>query len=163
MKIFKNILDPRFLEICKKELFEKRADHCWTASQIFWPNTITKHVRGSCLATEVGDMVGETIAESIRDKIPEFEWLLIQYHIWPVNSAISQHKDNSHKFGITIYLDQNWDIDNGGLFVYKNKHTEEYHAVVPTYNTMVLNDEDEDHLVTPVVNGERHTIQIWGK
>ena len=39
------------------------------------------------------------------------------------------------------------------------------HGVIPQQNTMVINDKNEYHMVTPVsfdVPEYRYTIQIWG-
>ena len=163
MKIFKDVLDIELLDACQKEISRRKKQPVWSASQLCWPSNIMRNIRGSCIITPVSDELIDPITEAIKDKFPPFLELVLQFYVWPINSGISRHNDNPYRFGATIYLDKGWNIDNGGLFVYNKNNTNEYSALVPTYNVMILNDEQEDHLVTPIVDGERHTIQIWGK
>jgi len=95
--------------------------------------------------------------------LPHAERLVFQYYVWKQNAAISLHKDSAYKFGATIYLNENWDIDCGGLFLWQ--HGSELKGFCPEYNSMVLNNSGEAHLVTPVnplSPVHRYTIQVWG-
>ena len=72
-----------------------------------------------------------------------------------------------YKFGATIYLNPEWELDNGGIFVWKPHSTEDFlhNAILPQRNMMVLSDEEEKHLVTPLnfdAKSMRFTLQIWG-
>jgi hypothetical protein len=54
-----------------------------------------------------------------------------------------------------------------GVFLYKDKEKTgpEWTALLPEHNTMVVNDNKEQHMVTavsPYSTDLRYTIQIWG-
>ena len=57
------------------------------------------------------------------------------------------HDDNG-RYGCTIYLNKEWDINWGGIFIWYDG--EELKALNPTYNMMVLNTHNEDLMVTTV-------------
>ena len=80
------------------------------------------------------------------------------------NPNFDYHNDFAYRFGATIYLNNEWHINQGGLFVYKQNN--EHKVYVPEFNSMVLNDDKSWHLVTPVsvyAGKFRTTLQIWGK
>ena len=81
------------------------------------------------------------------------------------NSGIACHSDECYESGATIYLND-WNMNFGGLFVWKDDNSDIMKAIVPQKNMMVLNDEKQNHIVTSVSSlskGYRLTIQIWTK
>ena len=77
------------------------------------------------------------------------------------------HLDSAYPYNGTIYLNEKWDSNDGGVFLYKDSQTKEIKGVEPTYNTMVVNTGTETdphnwHCVTCIVPGtikKRVTIQ----
>ena len=82
-------------------------------------------------------------------------------------AGIANHNDSHVGLGATLYLNKFWDINWGGLFVWKDKdEKKEYklNAIFPKQNMLIINDECELHLVTPTaatIPYPRITIQIW--
>lgn len=75
------------------------------------------------------------------------------------------HDDHSYHFAATLYLNDKWNIEDGGLFIYKDKPTNEYKVIVPEKNMCVINTEKEVHHVSMVnyfASQNRITMQIWG-
>lgn len=165
MKLFHNILSSEILVNCAKELDSLIREPVWRVSDQFWQPQIQVGVVGLCTSTLVGEELKSQIYESIKDILPEHDGIMAQHYIWHKHGAISLHDDGAHKFGATIYLNQNWNIDNGGIFVWKDNTTGELYAQCPSYNSLMLNSNRELHLVTPIsplTSENRITIQIWG-
>ena len=106
------------------------------------------------------------IINEIQDYFVETMKLSLQYCIWQVNSGINLHNDHLHDVGATIYLNETWDASNGGIFLWKDNDSDIYKGLVPKQNTMIINNQNQQHLVTSInhyPNKFRYTIQIWGK
>jgi len=164
MKIYNDVLTQDILEECYHELWEKRRLNCWRSSLLTWPQDVLVNVTGNCLSTSVSDDLTLQLENSLKNILPPYDRLGMTFHIWQSNSGISSHNDSNYKFGATVYLNVDWHVNDGGLFVWVDGKTFELKVYLPSYNTLVLNDEKEDHLVTPVTknSSNRYTIQIFG-
>lgn len=165
MEVIRNSLSEELYNACVDDLGNKRYENVWKSSNICWPEFLSDGVLGTVLCTEVSEVLSRQISREIVEYIPEYESISCQYYIWQKNSGIKKHDDGTHKFGATIYLNKNWDIDNGGFFIWKDKFTDELKVLSPEKNMMVLNSTEEEHLVTPLLPSStdlRYTIQIWG-
>jgi hypothetical protein len=87
-------------------------------------------------------------------------------------SYIPWHYDHVFAEGITIYLNDYWPEDWGGLFLYKNNIEDNVvHGYVPKFNTAVKNNQSIDgkgiwhHVSTVAITSKcpRSTIQIFPK
>ena len=165
MQIYENALTETTLSIVHRELTNfMETPEKWTPSNFNWDNNIRINVSGTTLVTFVSNGVTELILEDLEDIIPPMTNKKIQYFVWTPNSGISIHDDGHVKFGATIYLNQTWDINDGGLFVYQHEPND-WRVHVPTFNTCTINDTCSLHMVTPVSPFARHnryTIQIFG-
>lgn len=165
MEVIRNSLSEELYNACVEDLGTKRHENVWKSSNICWPEYLSNGILGTTLCTEVSEVLSGQIHREISDYVPEHNSIFCQYYLWQRNSGIKKHDDGNHKFGATIYLNQNWDIDNGGFFIWKDKFTDELKVLSPEKNMMVLNSNEEEHLVTPVLPSStdlRYTIQIWG-
>ena len=63
--------------------------------------------------------------------------------------------------GLTIYLNDTWNYQNGGLFLYN--HNDQIKTLIPSRNTGVLQVGGMDHSTTIVRKGSkvRKTLQIF--
>lgn len=165
MDLYHNVLSGDILDKCTIELNSLLHEPVWKVSDQFWDRSIQVGVTGVCTSTLVKEPLRQQIHGAIQSLLPEHKNLMIQHYIWHKHGAISLHDDSGHKFGATIYLNKNWNIDNGGIFVWKNNLTHELHAHCPEYNSLMLNSKCELHLVTPIsplTSENRITLQIWG-
>jgi len=170
MKIFNEVLSNDLINEIFSEIKSKTSAAKWAASVLLWDNTILNNVMAPVLQTPAeyhGEKILQEVKKFLPDHIKEYK-AYVQYYIWTKNSSISLHLDSKHAYGATIYLNREWIIDEGGIFLWKDKQekTDCYRAYVPKYNSMVLNDDNEKHLVTPVNPFSRNfriTVQIFGK
>jgi Rps23 Pro-64 3,4-dihydroxylase Tpa1-like proline 4-hydroxylase len=82
-------------------------------------------------------------------------------YYWTRLSYIPWHDDENHTGALTVYLNEEWDEDWGGYFLYKEDET--IKAILPKKNFALLQQGGIKHATTPVhLNGGiRFTIQTF--
>ena len=166
MKHFDRVLTDKLLQDIRMEVSERHNEEEWRGS-FAWSPDLTKGYFTNCLSKTIVGEMRERILKEILPLIPECKVYYLQYYIWQQLSGIAVHDDHDKVFGATIYLNDTWQPENGGIFLYKDKEKPgpEWTALLPEHNTMVINDNKEKHMVTsvsPYTTDLRYTIQIWG-
>jgi hypothetical protein len=181
MNIFKNAIDEQFSRYCLDYI--KKIENCpvWTSSTLHWPEGIKNGITGSCVTTIAEDDLKNEVLTRISKYLPEnANGITVMLCIWQQYSGLSTHTDSGYNFASTIYLNDSWNIDWGGIFLYYDKDvdwnsfctyesimkdSENWKVIIPECGTMVLNTDEKMHLVTPMSPlspNFRYTIQIWG-
>lgn len=75
----------------------------------------------------------ELVNKQIFEQIPK-KWFCSVF-LMSRHSHIPWHDDSIYKFTCTVYLNKEWNSNNGGYFMYEDG--EELKAVVPAYNYAV--------------------------
>jgi hypothetical protein len=101
-------------------------------------------------------------AEIIEKLNIEYIKAILFYWYMPC-SHIPWHYDKNHNGAITIYLNNDWNRDNGGLFLFEDETNDIIKAIVPKRNMAVHQFGGVHHSVCPLtMNSEiRKTIQIF--
>lgn len=167
MKIINDILSISTYSDCLKELSNKFNERCWSSSLVMWSEEIHAGIKGSCMSSLASKELSEKIETDIKSFLPKtYKSLYIQFHVFQYYAGVAVHDDGDRKFGATIYLNKHWDANWGGIFLWKeNEDDEVLKGILPKQNMMVLNDERQMHLVTPIspdCKEPRCSIQIWG-
>ena len=146
----------------RNEFDENVPKNCWKSSSVTWDPRLRQGFVGSCMTTFVSDNIQKLLEEELKSSLPKYTKLTCQYYIWQPQSGISWHNDsgNGRLFGATLYLNDEWNPDNGGWFIWEDD--DGYHTILPKKKLLVINDNYQNHCVTPVSIGFRCTIQIWG-
>ena len=96
---------------------------------------------------------------------------MLRYHVnkapygaqWHLD-GLYEHDDSLDYVGITIFLNETWHVNYGGLFVYKQNKTDTQGIFVePIGNRIIINSNDLIHAVTPITNNEvtRYSLQMF--
>lgn len=166
MKVIHDSITDELYEDITKELKETISSGNWSCSLLKWEWTILRGVKGACLFTRVSDTLKHKIVDEIKQYFPkDYTDYIILFYIWTYNSGIPSHDDGHNKAAATLYLNENWSVDYGGIFIWEDESLdgEKHRCVCPKKKTMVVNDKHEFHLVTPVSQDApeyRYTIQI---
>jgi len=98
-----------------------------------------------------------------RSEIPSVKEVKMMFFYWTRGSYIPWHTDQNYEAGITIYLNDVWGQDDGGLFLYRED--DQIKGLIPEYNMMVIQTGGVYHTVTPIipVGAIRASIQIFLK
>lgn len=165
MILIRDALSPSLLEEVLVESKEKASQSVWMVSDLAWDEDVKTFSSGTCVHTPVSKGLEVLILEELKDVLPRCKTYSTMHYYWLKNSSIPSHTDrgNNRVFGCTIYLNQMWKPEYGGLFLYKEKNN--LKVITPEYNSLVINDEYESHMVTPInpyTPYPRVTLQIWG-
>lgn len=168
MKIVKNFLSDEDYQICYDDLVSKLVSDCWGYTKVTWrESAVTNGITGSVLSSLVSNHVYDLILDKFSSfiDVSTFTKIVMQYYVWQPYSGLSLHNDDGYKMASTIYLNQDWNVDYGGMFLWKeSKEDEIFQAIPPIKGMMILNDQRQDHMVTPVSPLSpdlRVTIQTW--
>lgn len=101
------------------------------------------------------------LKETIQIKLKNDKIKGIFFYYWSQNSHIPWHNDATHVGGITIYLNESWDKDSGGLFLFDNNDI--IQGIYPERNLCIQQQGNIEHAVCPTSSQSeiRYTIQIF--
>ena len=85
----------------------------------------------------------------------------ISINVWGRGSYITAHPDLNYSKAITIYLNKQWNYNDGGIFHWQNFESKEWNSISPTFNKAVINESGIMHGVSPVQSNFRITLQIF--
>ena len=127
-------------------------------------NTLTHRILNKTLEKEIKNSIETALNVDFEKEKLTFAPSI---YVWAGGSYITWHSDDSYPYNGTIYLNGEWDSNDGGIFLYKDTQTKEIKGIESTYNSMVVNSATETdphnaHCVTCIVPGtikKRVTIQ----
>tara|TARA_Y100000593_G_C4289382_1_gene327409 strand:+ start:550 stop:1140 length:591 start_codon:yes stop_codon:yes gene_type:complete len=73
----------------------------------------------------------------------------MMFYRWTPLSYIPVHSDYGLYAAATIYLNKDYDITDGGVYMYKTNEEDSWTAVEPKFNRMVVVQGDTPHWSTP--------------
>ena len=171
IKQYDNVLDEELIENIMGYFKSKLLVNVW-GSNIGWDqnlslissNVLTHDITNKVLIKEIKNTIETTLNVSFDEEELDF---LPAIYVWSGGSYITWHQDQNFPYNGTIYLNEEWDSDDGGVFLYRENHTDEIKGIEPTYNSMIVNSRTEDdphnfHCVSCIVPGtikKRITIQ----
>ena len=131
-----------------------------------WKNTIKEDNNlPVCMYDLPNNQFTNQLVKEITDKTnfkPPF--FKIRLHFLLPNSHIPWHLDNN-KTGITIFLNNDWELDHGGLFLYKDRdNNDNIKAILPEKNKVVIvRNGITPHAVSILSNNSkiRRTLQLF--
>ena len=86
----------------------------------------------------------------------------VMIYAWTKLSYIPWHNDVGHAVAVTVFLNDHWPIDWGGLFLYKDGA--DIRGYPPRFNTGLRNQGNVFHSTTPVsldAETPRFTLQLF--
>ena len=168
MKVINDVLSDSLLSKCNKELNNKLNKDTWISSWFAWPPDVRSGVSGNCLITSLSPELEKDVENEVLKYFPVPSLPGMLFQVFQPYSGLSPHADADYGFSATLYLNDFWDSEWGGWFIWADKDTEQsgvYKSFLPKRNTMMLSTESEKHLVTPIspfCGQFRCTIQIRG-
>lgn len=141
---------------------ESLARPIW-ASNLAWDSNIVKGA-GQVSILRLDDFNDE-IKKTYVDSFPRYKGFEFtsMFYVWLRGSHIPWHTDGKYQMGSTVYLNETWNPDDGGIYLWKDEESK-IHGEVPEYNKMVLNSGKTPHAVTMISNQAenlRTTVQVF--
>jgi len=167
MRVIDNFINPDFIQDILKENVDLNYSSVWK-SNLGWQSEIIKS-SGIVLIRDLNsdqkdNIIEALISKNLLDTSLGFE-LEAHIYLWSKGSFIPWHADKEYedkvRFAATLYLNENWDIDWGGLFLYQSG--KEIKAEIPNFNKLIFNDENLPHSTTILADDAdiRITVQLF--
>lgn len=137
--------------------------HEFTRSNFQWDARI-RQSSAVVLVRDIGAVVGSLILDALekRTMISHRDYCVMNY-AWTRLSHIPWHDDSRWEEAITIYLNETWEPDWGGLFLYREQQGE-IRGYSPVFNSGLKNLGKVSHSTTPVMMDApepRFTLQLF--
>jgi len=161
IKKIENILDEELFVKCQEYAKSKlRDDSASFTTNYFWEENLRKDSNIVLVHHLKNGEIFEKIRDTIQNKLGHSAKHIMFYY-WMAGSHISWHNDENHRAGITIYLNEYWNRDHGGLFLFN--HENEIKGIYPKRNMAVEQCGNVEHSVSPTsrTSDIRYTIQIF--
>jgi hypothetical protein len=134
-----------------------------TRSNFHWDEAIRKG-SAAVLVRDFGTVHSTLVLDKLieRGLIEHRDYNVMNY-AWTRLSYIPWHDDNESPDALTIYLNDVWKLDWGGLFLYKDE-AGEVRGYPPTFNCGLRNGDHVSHATTPVsldAPEPRFTLQLF--
>jgi len=160
LNYYPNFLDINLIDSIEKYVEKNFSLSTWKSS-LFWSNDI----RHSSALVQILPLphIEKELRPYYSKILPEIQKLhmKIYYYIWPPLSYIPFHSDGHTSIASTIYLNKEWNIDQGGLFLYNKKN--KIYAIPPIFNSCIINNNHVTHSTTLTTTNApyRRTLQIF--
>lgn len=97
---------------------------------------------------ELFEIIKNEVEEKIDRPLYKIDDCIL--YLYQENSYIQWHTDTKYLAALSIYLNEEWDKDWGGYFLYEDG--EDIKAVIPKKNLGILQEGSVMHCVTPVIS-----------
>ena len=139
---------------------ESAKEYRWRSNLTSWNGYVRQ--KSTTVSILNLDQFGDELNELYKDYIKSDWKIQPMYYVWPPMSYIPWHNDEHAKGASTIYMNYTWDINYGGLFMWRNEHAEMF-MEKPDHNKMIFNSGIEHgvSMITPDALEPRQSIQIF--
>jgi hypothetical protein len=174
MKIFYNQLDAatchRIHDFATNQILcvdgNKPPVRMWT--NYAWPASIIKDSSPVLCFVMPEEFLEEIQGSLIRAGVfdPEIDSPLLNgistclIYVWTPNSYIPLHRDGDHRKTMTIYCNEEWSYEMGGVFQWFDYEFKKWESLIPSCGTIIFNDRDEPHATTPVKTRDQFRISV---
>ena len=162
---FDDVFDPEF---CRWLLADSRTALAKTRqfdrSNYQWAPLVV-HSSQPVLVREYPSRIEQFILARLKERgIIDTLGFNVMNYAWSRLSYIPWHNDGHRGTAVTVYLNDSWDRDWGGLFLYEGSSRDDIRAVVPHFNCGLRNSRHLQHATTLVALDApepRFTLQLF--
>ena len=164
IRVVEGVLDV----VYAKELYNKLIDLPDQRTSLdTWKDDLTYSKKApAILLNDLDSVDQDKVLSVLKEQFGDFNNAYLTVQRWEKGCYIPWHNDQKYDFSATIYLNPEWEYDDGGQFVYTEG--DDYygvnHSYTPQFNTAVLLKGGHYHCVAPVNSSDktRVTIQFFG-
>lgn len=162
--VIDNFLPISFIDKIHQYVTSRYEEYAWRPNSHIWDPGLTIG-SPSILLMDISEFKNElTDICSANLGLDATNGLTVPYPVFydaPRGSFVNWHTDTT-PLGISIYLNEEWRREWGGLFLYEDK--DEIKGIVPRFNTAVVARPNISHCVTPVnllAESHRYSVQLF--
>ena len=165
-KKYYSFLSKEHLDIVTKEVNNifTSPSSTYRTNITHWPSNIVHDSKAVLIydLTSSNSISYNLILKTCQEKLNKTPLYIMVYY-WTIGSYIPWHNDDNFDSAGTLYLNENWDLNWGGLYNCINQ--EKIEIILPEYNLLVEQFDKMFHSTTPLSSLApfRVTIQIFFK
>ena len=163
LDLYEDVFDPRIVSLVLATARGWYRDGTFQRSNSDWHPSLVR-ASAKVLIRDFGGSIAETILALLNQRrIIESRSYSLSLYAWLPGSYIGWHNDGCHAVAVTVYLNERWDRDWGGLFLYEDEDRA-IRAVTPRFNLGLRNSANLRHATTPVMGDAaepRYTLQLF--
>lgn len=165
ISLFEEALEPRY---CKLLLEEARSElsngRSFCRSSFHWEEAL-RRASAPVLVRDFDPVQASFITGMLKQRgVIDSTDYSVMCHVWPHLSFIPWHLDGKYKNAVTIFLNEEWDRNWGGIFLYEESGSGQISGVVPRFNLGIRNSAILPHAITHVSTEApepRFTLQLF--
>jgi Rps23 Pro-64 3,4-dihydroxylase Tpa1-like proline 4-hydroxylase len=160
--IYNNVLSDTLLKECINYVNNCIDNNFYSTTNIlYWD----KHITGNSNEIKIikldkeNEILKKKICYELKNRFNfHIEGIKLNLHIMQEGCYVNDHCDGHVEYGFTIYLNETWESEDGGIFQFDIDNIT--YDFIPSYNTMVIL-KDNIHRVTKI-NSKKLRITIQG-
>ncbi len=159
IKVYKNVLPDDLIKEVFTYLDNNSYRNVWRQS-IYWTKNLKANNPTALTLSDLPIFMATPIIEHFQKldkKYSKYKCHCI-FYIWPPMSHIGWHNDDKWEVGASIYLNKEWNRNDGGLFLYTEKGQNKF--IIPEYNMCVVNEGHTDHAVSALASHGPHRLSL---
>ena len=129
IKQYDNVLDGELIKNTMEYFKSMLNRDVWSSSSgwdqnlsLISTNTLTHQIYNKILRKQIKKSIEKAIKVDFDEENLDFSpWI----YVWSGGSYIIWHPDDSYPYNGTIYLNEEWDSNDGRIFLYKENYTNE--------------------------------------
>jgi Rps23 Pro-64 3,4-dihydroxylase Tpa1-like proline 4-hydroxylase len=163
IQVINNFFNPILIYKLKDLIRNNLSEPLWKTN-LFWEKSIIQSsslVSVLELKNNFKDIFNE-VKNIYIEKFPEIKNMEFGIHLylWHKLSYIPFHNDEAAYVASTVYLNNNWNRDWGGFFIYEKEN--KYEIVKPEFNKCIINKKTvHGTTLTTIDAPPRETLQIF--
>jgi len=163
--IYETAFDEKFCQfLYKNAVAEISKGGAFMRSNFHWPKVIVRSSQ-AVFVRDYDETLSTLILDGLRERgIVESNNYDVMNYAWTRLSYIPWHNDGHRQSAVTIYLNETWEKDWGGLFLYCHESSDDIRGYAPRFNTAIKNGANVEHattMITPDAPDLRMTVQLF--
>lgn len=166
IRFYENVLDERFCTFLLNNARDRLKDGTeFNRSNFHWSQSI-RQSSSVVLVRDYDTHIAQLILTGLmQSKVIDHPHYHVMGYAWTRLSFIPWHDDDKRSDAVTIYLNDRWELDWGGLFLYMDADRQ-IRGFAPRFNCGLRNDSNVLHSTTPVAveaPEPRFTLQLFSQ
>lgn len=164
VEVIENILSLDLINELHEYVSSRSHEYVWRNATIAWPQDLT--VGSSSVMIMDLEKFRDKLYNEVAEKIPSIKQLELElpfpmFHSIPPMGLMGWHEDYN-PINVTIYLNEFWDKQWGGLFLYEEE--DEIKVIKPKFNNGVVVSMNQPHGVSMIPYTcpiSRYSVQLF--
>lgn len=163
----KHFLSKELIDETMKIVNDNLSNNVWKTNSSWDEDLVGKGSKVFILNLVNYDKIREKLDSAFKQSniLPKDYIFISNLYLWQTGSHITFHSDSVYDASCTIYLNEFWDRNWGGLFLWEDEN-KKIHAEAPEFNKMVFNPKNILHavsMIAPTAEAPRISIQCFFK